>query len=529
MEKTYEERYYQTEAVEAVIKAWNAGDKRCLVVLPTGTGKTVVFARVVERAIRKASRRVLVLAHRDTLLEQTERTLRDFGIETANEKGKKSVVGSETRVVISSVQTMAREKRLAKFPNDYFDVIVIDETHHVTSASYTRILNHFSNAYVLGVTATPDKAGDASLKSVFNKVTYEYTLERAVKDGFVCDIVAKMLSLKINLSKIRTKNRDFDERGLDMAIEPYLDRVAKEMKTHCAGRKTVVFLPLIDTAKKFAEILNRNGLRAVEVDGTTKNLSAVVTDFENDVYDVICNAQLLTEGWDCAAVDCVVILRPTQIQSFYQQMVGRGTRLHPGKKNLLLLDFLWLTDKHGLCRPANIFGENEVTAEMNALIENAKAPVSLTRARARANDELRRRKECNVAREIKRVANRRNKTVNAVEYRPTNPAWTFTSTAWREEAATAKQVSVLEKYGVENPSELTRGEAHDMLAVILDKKPTAASERQIVALRKYGFRGVERWTSKQAHAVIAKIADNGWKVPAGINPATYAPLALAAK
>ena len=127
-------------------------------------------------------------------------------------------------------------------------------------------------------------------------------------------------------------------------------------------RKTVVFLPLIKTSQKFRDLLNTYGFRAAEVNGQSDDRRQVLADFDAGKYNVLCNSMLLTEGWDCPSVDCVVVLRPTKVRSLYSQMVGRGTRLSPGKSDLLLLDFLWMTDKHELCRPADLVCEDRAVA-----------------------------------------------------------------------------------------------------------------------------------------------------------------------
>lgn len=138
---------------------------------------------------------------------------------------------------------------------------------------------------------------------------------------------------------------------LGTALDPYLEQIAAEMVQRCRGRKTVVFLPLIKTSQKFRDLLNAKGLQAAEVNGQSTDRKEVLADFDAGKYNVLCNSMLLTEGWDCPSVDCVVVLRPTKVRSLYSQMVGRGTRLSEGKADLLLLDFLWMTDKHELLPP----------------------------------------------------------------------------------------------------------------------------------------------------------------------------------
>lgn len=156
-------RKYQEEAREAVQREWEDGRKRTLLVLPTGCGKTIVFSKIIEDRVRKGER-VLVLAHRSELLEQASDKLKTAtGLGTALEKAESTSIGSWFRVVVGSVQTMQREKRLSQFPPDYFDTIVIDEAHHAISDGYQRVLQHFEDANVLGVTATPDRGDKKNL------------------------------------------------------------------------------------------------------------------------------------------------------------------------------------------------------------------------------------------------------------------------------------------------------------------------------------------------------------------------------
>lgn len=143
-----------------------------------------------------------------------------------------------------------------------------------------------------------------------------------------------------------TSAGDYKPSDIATALDPYLEQIAAEMQQHCKNRKTVVFLPLVKTSQKFRDILNQHGFRAAEVNGMSTGREQVLQDFADNRYNVLCNSMLLTEGWDCPDVDCVVVLRSTKVRALYCQMVGRGTRLAPNKSHLLLLDFLWNTEKH---------------------------------------------------------------------------------------------------------------------------------------------------------------------------------------
>ena len=166
-------------------------------------------------------------------------------------------------------------------------------------------------------------------------------------------------------------------------------QIAAEMAKNCRDRKTVVFLPLIKTSQKFCTILNEHGFRAAEVNGGSEDRARILAAFDRGDYNVLCNSMLLTEGWDCPTVDCIVVLRPTKIRSLYAQMVGRGTRLAAGKAELLLLDFLWHTERHELCHPAHLICENEdVARRMTANIEAAGCPVDIEEAEQKASEDV---------------------------------------------------------------------------------------------------------------------------------------------
>ena len=251
---------------------------------------------------------------------------------------------------------MMREKRLSQFPDDYFNTIIIDEAHHCISDSYQRVLQHFPEAKVLGVTATPDRGDMRNLGTVFDSMAYEYTLPKAIKEGYLSPIKAVTIPLKIDMSGVGVQAGDFKSGEIATALDPYLESIAAEMEKYCKDKKTVVFLPLVKTSQKFRDILNAHGFKAAEVNGESQDRAEILEAFDKYQYNVLCNSMLLTEGWDCPSVDCIVVLRPTKVRSLYCQMVGRGTRLSPetGKDHLLLLDFLWHTERHELCHPAHL-------------------------------------------------------------------------------------------------------------------------------------------------------------------------------
>lgn len=448
-------RPYQSEARQAVQREWAEGRQRTLLVLPTGCGKTIVFAKITEDRV-KLGERVLILAHRGELLDQAADKIKSAtGLGCSVEKAEQSSLGSWFRVTVGSVQTLMRQKRLSRFAPDHFDTIIIDEAHHAVSGSYTAILDYFSAARVLGVTATPDRGDMRNLGQIFDSLAYEYTLPQAIREGYLCPIKALTVPLRLDLSGVGMSGGDFKAADVDSALDPYLEQIAAEMKTQCKHRKTVVFLPLVKTSQKFRDILTAHGFSAAEVNGESADRAQILEDFTSGKYNVLCNSMLLTEGWDCPAVDCVIVLRPTRVRSLYCQMVGRGTRLAPGKEHLLLLDFLWHTERQELCRPADLICESrEVAQKMTENLEEEAggAPVDIQQAEEKAASDVVAQREEALAKQLEEMRRRKRKLVDPLQYEMSIQAEDLTgyvpSFGWEMAPPSAGQVKTLEKLGI---------------------------------------------------------------------------------
>ena len=522
-------RPYQETARQKVQKEWKEGKKRTLLVLPTGTGKTIVFSKIIEDRVKKGER-VLVIAHRGELLEQaSDKLYKSTGLKTATEKAEQTSLGSFYRVVVGSVQTLQREKRLNQFPPEYFDTIVIDEAHHAISDGYQRVLQHFEDANVLGVTATPDRGDMRNLGSYFESLAYEYSLPEAIKSGYLSPIKALTIPLKLDLSNVKQQAGDFSTKDLGTALDPYLEQIAEEMKKQCFDRKTVVFLPLVKTSQKFRDILNKHGFKAAEVNGESADREQVLKDYEDGKYNVLCNSMLLTEGWDCPSVDCVIVLRPTKVRALYSQMVGRGTRLAPGKKELLLLDFLWHTERHELCHPANLIATDEAVAKkMTENIEELGTPIDLEQAEQQAKEDVALEREESLAKQLSEMKRRKRKLVDPLQFEMSIQASDLTdyvpSFGWQMSPPTDKQVKALEKWGI-FPDEIENAGKAEMLINRLVKRRDAglSTPKQIRFLENRGFQHVGTWQFEAATKLINRIAANGWRIPHGIKPAEYKP------
>lgn len=522
-------RDYQKEAKTAIQEQWASGVNKTLLVLPTGTGKTIVFSKLAEDCVRDGER-VLILAHRGELLDQAaDKMAQATGLGCAVEKAEDTCLNSWFRVVVGSVQTLMREKRLAQFPVDHFNTIIIDEAHRCLADSYQKVLKHFNQAKVLGVTATPDRGDMRNLGQFFESLAYEYTLPRAIKDGHLCPIKAQTIPLKLDLTGVGQQAGDFKTGDLGTALDPYLYQIADEMAKYCLDRKTVVFLPLIKTSQKFCEILNEKGFSAVEVNGQSDNRDSVQSDFEAGKYNVICNSMLYTEGWDCPPVDCIVVLRPTKIRSLYTQMVGRGTRLHPGKDHLLLLDFLWHTERHELCHPAHLICESPEVAEiMTKNIEEAGHPVDLEEAVLQATEDAVAAREESLAAALREMKNRKRKLVDPLQFEMSiqaeDLAGYIPAFGWECGPPSDKQIKTLEKLGIFPDQIDNAGKAAKLLDRLSSRRfEGLTTPRQIRFLESRGFQHVGTWQFEHAKKLIDRIAGNGWKTPRGIDPHTYKP------
>lgn len=487
-------RPYQTEAIQAINTHWSDWQRE-LLVLPTGCGKTVVFNTVAH----ERSGQTLILAHREELIEQArDKYQRMFGEIPGKIKAQENEI---RRVTVGSVQTMIRR--------DYsgvFDTVIIDEAHHAISDSYQHVLKQFPDAKILGVTATPDRGDKKSLASYFDGVAYEYKLVDAVREGYLCEIRAQTIPLQIDMSEAKISLGDFQVDAIAESLEPYLPQIAEAIQTYAAGRKTVVFCPLISIAQELAGMIP--GAR--EVNGGSADRKEVIDWFDKAPRgSVLCNAMLLTEGWDCPSCDCVVVLRPTKIRSLYCQMIGRGTRLSPGKENLLILDFLWLTGRHNLCRPASLVTDNEADTES---VKKMSTDEEIDLFEAVTDAEEARRAA--LAKALREQTRKKSKLINPLtlfdvlddiglaDYEPTF--------AWEKMPATDKQVAVLEKFGVDADG-VSKGYAAAILDRLIGRShEKLATVKQIQLLKRFGYEPAG-WSFEAASRKISALNAVGWK------------------
>lgn len=524
-------RPYQKEAVDAIEQEWASGKNKTLLVLPTGTGKTICFSEVIRRQHARGGRS-LVLAHRQELLDQAaDKIKRTTGLDSAVERAESHSAGTLFPVTVGSVQTLSRDARLAEYSPDTFEAIIVDEAHHAMSESYQKVLKYF-HANVLGVTATPDRGDMKNLGEYFESLAYEYSLPQAIRDGYLSPIKAQTIPLDIDLAGVKMQQGDFSAGDLGSVIEPYLDQIADVIRDKYQDKKTVAFLPLVDTSKKFCRILKEKGVTAWEVNGSSTDREEVLKEFEKAENGVICNAMLLTEGWDCPSVDCVVVLRPTKIRSLYAQMIGRGTRLCEGKSHLLILDFLWHTARHELCKPASLICKKQEEADMiNKMMEAGDEVEISEETLEEAKKSVKADRERALAEMLAEQRKKRAKLVDPLQFEMSildDDLQEYDPTfAWEMEPPTDKQIAAIEKFGI-NPTEITtKGYASMLLDRLVKRSQNGYSTpKQIRILERNGFQRVGEWSFSEATKMISRLAMNHWMIPYGVDPRNYLPAGL---
>jgi ATP-dependent helicase IRC3 len=352
-------RPYQEEAIEAINDAADVGITRPLVALPTGTGKTVIFAHLIDQRPGRA----LVLAHRDELIRQAVDKLLmvnpDFQIGVV--KAEENQVAAP--VVAGSVQTLARPNRLEQMGWD-FSTVIVDEAHHAVADSYQRILGYVGSfdkggPLAIGFTATPERGDKVGLGRVWERIVFQKSLLEMITAGYLCDLRALRITLKADLDRVHTRHGDFVDSELESALlaANAPAHVVQAYRGHAAGRKALVFTPTVRLAHEMAEAFQNAGIAAEGLDGTTAAdvRHDILARLRSGVTMVVCNCAVLTEGFDEPSVDCIIIARPTKSKPLYIQMIGRGTRTYPGKADCLVLDVVGVTKRHSIMTASAVF------------------------------------------------------------------------------------------------------------------------------------------------------------------------------
>jgi len=336
-------RSYQQEALDAMLKAESSGIAKQLVVLPTGAGKTVLFAHLP--IVRKDSLPMLVLAHRAELLNQAKAKIESMNpnLSVAIEKAENKA--GKVDVVVASVQTLGRgnSNRIEGFDQEYFKTIIIDEAHHAAASSYQKILTYFKSDYVLGVTATPQRSDSVRLVDTFDEIVYYKSIEDLINDGWLCPLIGYRVKTDTDISEVEITNGDYRQEQLAEAIDnPNRNTCIVNAFLDLAGaKKTVVFAANIAHARNLAASFaaqTRAQVRVVLGETPDEEREQILKDFKSGAVQVIINVGVLTEGFDEPSIEAIILARPTRSTLLYTQIVGRGTRLNEGKPNCMIID-----------------------------------------------------------------------------------------------------------------------------------------------------------------------------------------------
>jgi superfamily II DNA or RNA helicase len=489
-------RPYQSAAIDAVQERFAAGDRATLLVLPTGTGKTVVFSEVARRTV-EAGGRVLVLAHRSELLEQALGKLRALGLFAGIEQAQQRARAAD--VVVASVQTL-RGRRLSAWSPDAFRLVVVDEAHHAPAATYRSILEHFSAASVLGVTATPDRLDGAGLGKVFASIAYSYELRDAIRDGWLARVEAQRVRLTVDLDTVHTRAGDLDLReleelyGTDAAVKTVVD----PLRELAGARRTILFAISVAHSQALAAAINEQEPGAARwVSGETRpeERAEAVAAFRAGRLRVLVNCALYTEGFDCPEVECVAIARPTKSRALYAQMLGRGTRTAPGKESVLVLDFVGVTKRHRLITPADVLAGKEHDADVVA--EATERGGDMLDALELAREEVEQRKKQN-----SKAARWRAEMVDLFGDLPEGTE--------HSEAATDRQRDMLLRTGMKLPEDLTKAQASRLIDGVLQRRHDGlCTYKQARMLQRHGV-DARRMTFAEANLRITQLMQ-GWR------------------
>ncbi|MCW5548610.1 MAG: DEAD/DEAH box helicase [Opitutaceae bacterium] len=437
----YGARRYQAEAVVSV-GAGFAEDpeiKAQLVCAATGTGKTIIFS-VLAKIEEAKGGRTLILAHTDELIDQAiDKLFRSTGLKAAKEKAQ-HYAGRWAKIVVGSVQTLHRTLRLTSWPKNHFTLIIVDEAHRSLAESYQTILQHFmaGGAKVVGVTATPDRGDKRALGEFYQRIAYDYGLRQACRDGWLVRPIVKTMPLSIDLNGVKTKKtadgNDLDRMEVGRRLVPFLGAIAENIKKEAGAKKVLIFMPSVETAQMMADALRAAGVSADWVCGDKKlcpDRTERVERHKAGRFQALVNMAILTEGYDDDSIEIIVCLRATKIRSLYAQIIGRGTRpmgnivkqlnqasnalerqaiiAASDKPVVTILDFLWLYEKHDLCRPASLVAKDAAVEEqMEESSPAAGDVIDLLEAEERAERDLLQKLE----EDLKKNQNKRSEVVD---------------------------------------------------------------------------------------------------------------------
>ena len=325
-------RPYQEELVEKVSTSWRHGKRAPCIVLPCGGGKSVIVAEIAKRTTFR-EKNVLFIVHRKELCEQIERTFKWWGVDMRY-------------CTVMMVQTACR--RLEKLPEPV--LIITDENHHSKASSYTKIYEHFKNAFRVGVTATPVRLDGSGLIDVNDELIVGVSAKWLIQNNCLApyDYYAPNVA---DMTKIRISRGEFDAKAAEniMLERKVFGDVIGYYNRYAKGVQAVCYCTTVKHSQRMAEEFSKAGIEAAHIDGSTPKAERekIIEDFRRGAIDILCNVDLISEGFDVPDCGCVIMLRPTHSLTLYIQQAMRCMRYRPGKK-AVILDHVGNYARHGM-------------------------------------------------------------------------------------------------------------------------------------------------------------------------------------
>lgn len=521
-------RPYQVEACAAIEDEWTRV-RSTLLVAATGTGKTRMGSEIIAR--RAPHGRVLWLAHRNELLDQAQQAIIEntglrVGREQASQRSAvRALWGQDDQCVVASIQTMHGERLTRYFKPEDFDTIIVDEAHHAVADLYRNVLSYFAEAKLLGVTATPDRGDEVGLANVFETVAFQYDILQGIADGYLCDIqsreivVADLDIAKVKVTASMEGGKDLNATQLARAMDNdgTMHAIAGPLHTEAGERQTIVFTPSVDMAHHLADVLRGYvGARNVRsIDGTTAKLERLdaLKAFRSGAIQFLVNCAVLTEGFDAPETACVAICRPTKSRALYAQMIGRGTRIAPGKVDCLVLDFVpEQAGRHKLMTPLDVLGgkdiDDETAKEARKLSHDG---MPSTEALAEAERRKAERQEQARLKEEARIRNLRIQS--PYRSRHVDPFGCVRAEDVGGSSMTSATASTLTAFGIELPANMPEAAAKRVLDEAFGRRRRGeCSYKQARNFARWGLR--TDIPIREAGGVIDQIianGPNGWR------------------
>lgn len=376
-------RNYQQECVASILSSKERGVTRPLVSLATGLGKTVIFSALA----KEMNKRTLIVAHRDELIQQARDKLQLVWPESGPHIGvvKGELHQPDKQIVIASIQSASRDRRLVDLQSLGFDLCIVDESHHAAAPTYERLIRELgflvddSNKLLLGVTATPKRGDGVGLSSIFQEIVFSRSIAWGIKNGYLSPLSGRKISTRVSLKGVQTQGGDFVAAQLSRTINVSgRNELIVESYQQYAGdrKKTIAFCADVKHAQDLAFIFAQAGIPAAFIHGRMEvdERRQVLRQFEEGAIRVITNCAVLTEGFDSPLVDSILLCRPTQSQGLYIQSIGRGTRVSPGKQNCLVIDFVDAS-RHSLCSFQTLEGVVAVQEEKREKNKSSKEEI----------------------------------------------------------------------------------------------------------------------------------------------------------